>query len=83
MGQPNNPAVHPWIQSATATQTITNNQTGVMEFDVTTDISNFLNGTNQNYGWIIKKSNEGQNGQVSFGTKESTSVPQLVVTYQP
>jgi hypothetical protein len=54
-----------------------------MEFDVTTDISNFLNGTNQNYGWIIKKSNEGQNGQVSFGTKESTSVPQLVVTYQP
>lgn len=83
MGQPNNPSVHPWVETATATQTITNNQTGVVEFDVTGDVSNFLNSTNQNYGWIIKKTQEGQNGQVSFGTKESSSGPQLVVTYQP
>jgi hypothetical protein len=83
MGQPNNPAVHPWVQTASATQTITNNQSGVVEFDVTSDVSSFLDSTNQNYGWIIKKTVEGQNGQVSFGTKESASVPQLVVTYQP
>jgi hypothetical protein len=83
MGQPNNPAVHPWIQSATATQTITNNQSGIVEYDVTSDLASFVNGTNTNYGWIVKKTNEGQNGQVSFGTKESTVVPQLVVTYQP
>lgn len=82
MGQPNNPAVHPWLATASATQTITNDQTGVVEFDVTTDVQAFMNGTSNN-GWIIKKTNEGQNGQVSFGTKESASVPQLVVTYQP
>lgn len=83
MGQPNNPALHPWIETASATQTITNNQTGVVEFDVTADVASFATGINSNYGWIIKKTNEGHTGQVSFGTKESTSVPQLVVTYQP
>lgn len=83
MGQPNNPSVHPWAQPASATQTITNNQTGVVEFDVTSDVASFLNSTNQNYGWLIKKTNEGLSGNVSFGTKESTSAPQLVVTYQP
>lgn len=82
IGQPNNPSVHPWIQTASDTQTITNNQSGVVEFDVTSDVTSFLNSTNQNYGWIIKKTNEGQNGKVSFGTKESASVPQLVVIYQ-
>lgn len=83
MGQPNNFPVHPWAQSASATQTITNSQSGVVEFDVTRDVAAFLNGTQPNYGWIIKKTDEGQNGQVSFGTKESTFSPQLIVTYQP
>jgi len=83
MGQPNNPSVHPWVQTPTATQTITNNQTGVVEYDVTADVASFMTGTNINYGWIVKKTNEGQNGQVDFGSKESSSVPQLVVTYQP
>jgi hypothetical protein len=82
MGQPNNPQVHPWTQTATDTKTITNNQTGVVEYDVTADVTSFMNGTD-NYGWLLKKTNEGQNGQVSFGTRESSSVPQLVVTYQP
>jgi hypothetical protein len=59
--------------------TPTNNQSRVVEFDVTSDVANFLKSTNQNYGWIIKKTEEGQNGQISFGTKESSSVPQLVV----
>jgi N-acetylneuraminic acid mutarotase len=82
MGQPNNPSVHPWVQTATDSETITNNQTGVVEYDVTSDVTAFMNGTN-NYGWIVRKTNEGQNGQVSFGTRESASQPQLVVTYQP
>lgn len=72
----------PWILTATDTETITSNQTGVVEFDVTADVQAYMNGTS-NSGWIIKKTEEGSNGQVSFGTKESTSVPQLVVTYQP
>ncbi len=83
MGQPNNPPVHPWTETPSDTQTITNNQTGVVEYDVTSDVSSFLNSTNSNYGWIVKKTEEGQPGQVSFGTKESTNIPQLVVTYQP
>jgi hypothetical protein len=83
MGMPGNPSVHPWIQTATDSETITNNQSGIVEYDVTTDVQSFLNATNNNYGWIIKKTNESQNGQVSFGTRESSSIPQLVVTYQP
>lgn len=83
MGQPNNPSVHPWIQSPSDTENITNNQTGVVEYDVTSDVQSFVNGQNSNFGWLIKKTNEGQNGQVSFGTRESASAPQLVITYQP
>lgn len=82
MGQPNNPSVHPWVQAVTATQTIINNQTGIVEFDVTGDLVSFMTGTD-NYGWLLKKTNENQNGQVSFGTRESQLVPQLIVTYQP
>lgn len=83
MGQPNNPSVHPWAQTASATQTITNNQTGVVEYDVTADVAAFVNGTYSNYGWIIKKTNESQNGSVSFGSRESASAAELVITYQP
>lgn len=66
----------------TATTTITNNQIGVVEYDVTADVQSFVSGTS-NYGWIIKKTAEGQNGMAQFGTKESSSTPQLIVTYQP
>jgi hypothetical protein len=83
MAQPNNSSVHPWAQALSATQTITNNQSGVVEYDITSDVASFLNGSSTNYGWIIKKTDEGQNGQVSFGSKESSNVPQLIVTYQP
>lgn len=83
MGQPNNPSVHPWTDSATASQTITNNQSGNIEYDVTSDVQSFLDNSNNNYGWLIKKTNEGQNGMVSFGTRESSYTPQLVITYQP
>jgi hypothetical protein len=42
----------------------------------------FLSETN-NYAWIIKKTDEGANGAAQFRTKESSLVPQLVITYQP
>jgi hypothetical protein len=82
MGQPNNPNIHPWIEQASASTLITNGQSGVIEYDVTEDINAFLEGDYSNYGWIIKKTQEGQAGQVSFGTKESSSPPQLIVTYE-
>lgn len=83
MGQPNNPLAHPWAEPATDTIIITNNQGGTVEFDVTADLISFMNGARPNNGWIIKKTNEGQAGQVSFGTKESSTIPQLIITYQP
>lgn len=82
MGQPSNPSVHPWAESASATTTITNGRSGVVELDVTGDVAAFLAGTPNN-GWLLKKSAEGQSGQVDFGTKESSNGPALVVTYQP
>lgn len=83
MGQPANPSVHPWAQAPTATQTITNNQSGVVEYDVTTDVVDFLDGASDNYGWIVKKTDEGQAGMVSFGTKEGPVAAQLTISYTP
>ena len=83
MGQPNNPLVHPWEATASGSQVITNGQAGVVEYDVTADVTDFLDGDPSNYGWLIKKTNEGQNGQVSLGSKESATPPQLIITYQP
>jgi len=82
MGQPISGA-HPWVQNTSATQTISNGQTGVVEYDVMNDLAGFLNGQSDNYGWILKKTNENQSGAVSFSTREGVSAPQLVVTYQP
>ena len=70
---------YPFITTPTDTKTITNSQSGVVEFDVTSDIQSFLSGT-PNYGWIVKKQDETQSGLVSFGTKESGSTPQLIIT---
>jgi outer membrane protein assembly factor BamB len=82
MGQPNNPLVHPWNATVTDSQNITNGQSGVVEFNVTADVQDFINGSS-NYGWLLKKTVEGQAGQVSFSTKEGLYTPQLVVVYQP
>ena len=82
MGLPNNPAVHPWAQIATDSKIIASGQTGTVEYDVTPDVQSFMGGT-ANYGWLVRKTNESQNGSVSFGTRESAYASQLVVTYQP
>jgi len=86
MGQPNQPQLHPWIQTATSTATITSNQTGVVEWDVTADVAAFHSGAASNYGWIVKKTDESQAGQVEFGSKEnatSSNRPVLVITRGP
>ena len=56
---------------------------GVVEYDVTTDVAAFANGSVSNFGWLIRKTLEGQSGSVSFGTKEGAFVPQLFIVYQP
>ena len=67
---------------STATATITNNQTGVIELDVTSDVQSFLNGSSQNFGWLLKKVDEGDTGRVNFGSKESSNFPKLIISFQ-
>jgi hypothetical protein len=82
MGKPNQPELHPWDPTVTASALITNGLTGAVTFDVTTDVQKWLAGTAANDGWIIMKQEEGQNGLVSFGSRESgANAPVLVITY--
>jgi hypothetical protein len=82
MDQPNNPSVHPWLATPSATQVISNGQSGTVDFDVTADVQAFMTGASSNFGWLLKKTNENQNGMVSFGSRENIS-PHLVVTFAP
>lgn len=75
-----NSSLWPFAATVIGTQTITNNQTGVVEFDVTADVQAFINNTNQNYGWLVKKTNESQSGSVSFGSKESSNTAKLIIS---
>ena len=76
-------SARPWATTPTATVTIHNGQTGVVEYDVTADVVGFLNGTLSNNGWLVKKTAENSPGLVSFGSRESTDPPQLVLLCQP
>lgn len=63
---------------------ITNSTKGVwLEFDVTEDVNYFLDtNTTNNFGWIIKKTNEQTSGAIAFSSKESSSnQPQLILTF--
>ncbi len=72
----------PFVSLPTATNTIVNNQTGTIDFNVTTDLNDFLNSSSSNFGWILKKDDESLSGEVSFGSKESQFAPQLIITTQ-
>lgn len=55
---------------------------GWIEFDVTSDLATFISGSAQNYGWIIKKTNEGDSGLVEFTSDEgTTNKPELVLVF--
>ena len=69
----------PFVSIPTASTTINNNQSGIVEFDVTSDVQSFLSGSNQNYGWLIKKTDEGQSGRVEFGSRESANGAKLII----
>src|SRR5258706_3808008 len=56
-----------------------NNQTGWVEWDVTGDVRKFLANQASNYGWIIRKDDEGASGQVDYASRENTNPPQLRV----
>jgi hypothetical protein len=86
MGQPNQPQLHPWVQTATSSATIMSNQTGVVEWDVTADVVAFHGGSATNYGWIVIKADEGQAGQADFGSRQNATPgnrPVLIITINP
>jgi hypothetical protein len=47
-----------------------------VQWDVTADV---VAGAT---GWVIKKTNEGQSGQVAYSSKEGTAPPQLILTLE-
>ena len=66
--------------SPTASYVQTNGLTGEVLLDVTADVSAFLAGT-ANFGWIIKKRVEGQNGSIDYTAREGTPInsPRLIL----
>jgi hypothetical protein len=53
-----------------------------IEFDVTEDIQAFLDGIEQNNGWIIKKTSESQGGEFEAASGEgATHNPELVLVF--
>ncbi|MEK7571653.1 MAG: SdrD B-like domain-containing protein, partial [Patescibacteria group bacterium] len=74
-----NSSLWPFESTPTATATIINNQAGTVTFTVTSDIQSFISNINQNYGWLVKKTNESQTGQVSFSSKEGATSPKLII----
>lgn len=66
--------------SPSATYVQTNGMTGEVLLNVTADVAAFLAGT-PNFGWIIKKRAEGQNGSISYTSREGAAIhaPRLIL----
>lgn len=51
-------------------------------WDVTPDVLAFVNGTTNNYGWVVKDANEDSSQQYwYFSSREGTSAPTLTIRY--
>lgn len=72
----------PFINNPSSATLIENNQEGEVQLDVTSDIQGFINNSYTNYGWLLKKTNEGQNGKVEFGSRETSNSPRLVISFE-
>ena len=83
MGKPNQTTLHPWAATPTSSALITNGLIGRVEWDVTADIQDVLTSAADNYGWIVKKANEGQPGRVDFASRESGHGPRLFIRLGP
>ncbi len=71
-----------FVAAPTDSVLITNGLTDqYIEFDVTADVNAFINGT-ANYGWLIKKANEMENGRIEINSRENSyNQPQLLLTW--
>jgi len=57
----------------TATVLQTNELTGPVTFDVTSDVAAIFAGGAVHHGWLVKKTDEGQNGHVEYSSREATA----------
>jgi hypothetical protein len=72
----------PFVAAASSSVIQPNNQLGWVEWDVTSDVAQILSNSVPNYGWLIRKDNEGQSGQAEYGSRESQYKPELRLTVQ-
>jgi len=61
---------------------MTNGARGVVALDVTADVTAYLGGSAADFGWLLKRTDEGPSGAVDFGSRESATAPRLVLTVQ-
>jgi len=52
-----------------------------IQFNVTTDVRDMINGSSGVYGWVLIKKHEDQDGFVTLYSKESGLSPKLVLTF--
>ncbi len=71
----------PYVTTAVAQALIVNNQTGVVSLNVTSDVQAFLAGQATNHGWLIKLASETQTGTAVFWSRQATTKPRLVLSY--
>jgi YD repeat-containing protein len=69
----------PFAASPTATTVITSGQTGVVGFDVTSDVAAIAAGTSPGHGWLIKKVDENLSGSLQFFSREGGVAPRLIL----
>ncbi len=72
------PAPNPWVTPATSSITIAAQQTGLADFDVTSDVRGFLKGTFANDGWMLRGSTAGEFAE--FASRETSTPPKLLLT---
>jgi len=77
-----------FVASPTSSTLIVNNIKNILiGFNVTSDVNSFLDGNStDNFGWIIKKTNENNSGSIWFASREYSNAsfrPQLVITLSP
>jgi hypothetical protein len=69
-----------WASPATGTVPIVTGETGVLSFDVTSDVKGFLSGALSNFGWLLRSDALTGAAVLAIGSRESDHSPHLVVT---
>jgi hypothetical protein len=68
---------NPWAAPATDTATVAARQTGIIDFDVTSDVRGFLDGSVANEGWMVMANSSADFAE--FASRETRTPPVLVL----